>query len=116
MNTPYRWGGRSNWGIDCSGLVQMVFRSIGIALPRDAYQQYLCGEPISSPEDKSLAFFQNNEGKIVHVGIVLPERKILHASGYVKIEYLTDSGIWDSRLGIQTHNLAGYRRLIKDVI
>jgi hypothetical protein len=116
LNTPYRWGGRSNWGIDCSGLVQMVFRSIGIFLPRDAYQQYLFGEPITDSEENAMAFFQNEEGKIIHVGIVLAERKILHASGLVKIEDLTDSGIWDNRLGKESHRLAGYRRLLKKVI
>jgi cell wall-associated NlpC family hydrolase len=89
---------------------------MGISLPRDAHQQYLLGEPITDSEENALAFFQNEEGKIIHVGIVLAERKILHASGLVKIEDLTDSGIWDIRLGKESHRLAGYRRLLKKVI
>src|SRR5690606_35222348 len=96
LNTPYLWGGRSNFGIDCSGFVQSVYRLIGKVLPRDAYLQARCGEVLESnhpPHCGDLAFFKNEEEKITHVGMMLNNFEIIHASGKVRVDKLDDYGI-----------------------
>ena len=112
LNTPYLWGGKSNYGIDCSGFTQLVFRSQGIELPRDASQQVHIGTEISRSNAKAgdVAFFTNDSGRIIHVGILLSSSKIIHASGRVKIEKLDDHGIWSEELGEYSHRL----NVIKD--
>ncbi|HEY0976538.1 MAG TPA: C40 family peptidase [Flavobacteriales bacterium] len=115
MNTPYLWGGRSPFGVDCSGLTQMLFLLSGTTLPRDAYQQAEVGRPVDLIDlatTGDLAFFDNAEGRIVHVGIVLSDRRILHASGRVRIDLLDQEGIFDVEEKKYTHKL----RLIKRVL
>lgn len=112
LNAPYLWGGKSIFGIDCSGFTQMVFRMLNIELPRDAWQQAEKGEvvdflPEIQPGD--LAFFDNDEGRIIHVGIMLDSQQIIHASGKVRIDVLDDQGIYNAELGRHTHKL----RIIK---
>ncbi len=114
INTPYLWGGKSTYGIDCSGLVQMVYKMAGYKLPRDAYQQAEIGEVLSFIEEAEpgdLAFFENQEGKIIHVGFILPNQKILHASGKVRIDNLDYTGIFNSDLNKYTHQLRFIRRV-----
>jgi len=115
LNAPYQWGGKSPFGIDCSGFVQMVFKISGYALPRDASQQVKAGKPVknmgeSKPGD--LAFFHNKENKIVHVGIILDDEKIIHASGQVRIDYFNEEGILHMDTKVYTHQLAEIRRII----
>ena len=115
MNAPYLWGGRTFMGVDCSGFVQTVYKVLGIALLRDAYQQAAQGVPVpnvvvSQPGD--VAFFENEEGKITHVGIVLQDDKIIHASGKVRIDVLTDKGIFINDNNTQTHKLHSIRRMV----
>lgn len=112
LQTPYLWGGKSPFGIDCSGFVQMVFKLSGYKMPRDAWQQAEMGETLSFVEEAlpgDLAFFDNQEGKIIHVGILLQDARIIHASGKVRIDKLDHHGIFNQELGTYTHNL----RLIK---
>lgn len=114
LNAPYLWGGRSPFGLDCSGFTQVVFKHAGIQLPRDAYQQAELGTTVpfvAEARTGDLAFFENSEGRIVHVGIVLDEGLIIHASGTVKIGKLDHEGIFDLKYQRYTHKL----RIVKRV-
>lgn len=115
LGTSYLWGGRSIWGIDCSGLMQQLYRLHNIELPRDAYQQATVGETVNligEAKAGDLAFFDNEEGRIIHVGMVLPEGKILHASGQVRIDQLDHFGIYNHDTQRYSHQL----RLITRVL
>lgn len=117
LNAPYQWGGKQPFGIDCSGLVQMVFKICGYTLQRDAHQQSHQGKGVATlgeahPGD--LAFFRNAEDKISHVGILLDDDKIIHASGRVRIDTLTDEGIVHTESRVCTHRLAHLRRILTD--
>jgi cell wall-associated NlpC family hydrolase len=112
LNTPYLWGGRSVFGIDCSGFVQQVYRFFGIKLPRDAYQQAIEGELIGFLQESKcgdLAYFDNQEGKIIHVGILIDAETIIHASGKVRIDKIDNLGILNTDTGERSHQL----RIIK---
>ena len=114
LNAPYLWGGRSPLGIDCSGFTQMVYRLQGVDLPRDAYQQAEVGTTLSFVEESEpgdLAFFDNTEGKITHVGIILEDNHIIHASGKVRIDRIDQQGVFNIEIGNHTHKL----RLIKSI-
>ncbi len=115
LNAPYQWGGRSPFGIDCSGFVQLMYKLNGISLPRDASQQAEKGQALSfieEAEEGDLAFFDNEEGKITHVGIILDQNKIIHASGKVRIDKLDHQGIFNLEKRDYTHRL----RLICKII
>lgn len=112
LNTPYLWGGKSVFGIDCSGFTQTVYKFLGIPLLRDAYQQASQGSVIGFLQEAKcgdLAFFDNAEGKIVHVGIMLNDHEIIHSSGKVRIDKIDSQGIMNQDSFTRTHQL----RIIK---
>lgn len=109
------WGGKTPFGIDCSGFTQMVYKTLGIQLPRDAYQQATVGEHLSFIEEAEpgdLAFFDNAEGKITHVGIIMADNYIIHASGKVRVDRLDHQGIYNTETGRHTHKLRVINKII----
>ena len=115
LNTPYLWGGRTPLGVDCSGFVQLVFRCNGKNLPRDAWQQAEMGNHVdfvSEAMPGDLAFFAHDEGKISHVGILIDNHQIIHASGKVRIDAFDHQGIFNLSFKTYTHQL----RLIKRIL
>lgn len=115
VNAPYQWGGRSPFGIDCSGFTQIIYKMIGIKLPRDSSQQANEGHQFGSLEESEpgdLAFFDNEEGNIVHVGIIWKKNKIIHASGKVRVDNMDQSGIFNTDLKRYTHKLRVMNKII----
>ncbi len=115
LNTPYLWGGKSPFGIDCSGFSQMVYKLNGYQLKRDASQQATQGEALSFIEESEpgdLAFFDNSEGSITHVGIILKDHYIIHAHGHVRVDRIDHTGIFNVDQKQYSHKL----RVIKKII
>ncbi len=113
-NVPYLWGGKSSFGIDCSGLVQQVFKLFGKRLPRDAYQQATGGEVVHFLQEAQcgdLAYFDNDDGRIVHVGILFDADEIIHASGSVRVDTIDSYGIINKQTGERTHKLRIIKRM-----
>jgi cell wall-associated NlpC family hydrolase len=115
LHAPYLWGGRTPMGIDCSGLTQMAYKIAGANILRDASQQAGLGDTInflSEAKKGDLAFFDNTEEDIVHVGILISDTNIIHASGNVRIDHIDHQGIFNFEEKKYTHNL----RLIKSIL
>ena len=116
LHASYLWGGRTALGMDCSGFVQNVFRLNGINLPRDAHQQATLGKQVSFLSEAvpgDLAFFDNPEGAIVHVGILMDSQTIIHASGRVRIDTLDHHGIFNAEMKAYSHQLRLIRRMVE---
>lgn len=114
LNTAYLWGGKSVFGVDCSGFTQTVYRVAGIELLRDAYQQATQGTTVDFLQEArlgDLAFFDNAEGRITHVGILLNDHEIIHSSGKVRIDPIDNQGIINTDTGMRTHKLRIIKRL-----
>lgn len=115
LNTPYLWGGKTPFGIDCSGFTQMVYKLNGYKLLRDASQQATQGEALSFIEESEpgdLAFFDNAEGVITHVGIIMKDNHIIHAHGKVRVDGLDHTGIFNYETRTYTHQLRVIKRII----
>ena len=118
LNAPYLWGGKTPFGIDCSGLSQMVYKINGYKIPRDAKDQVNFGADLGFIEESKegdLAFFDNDEGEIIHVGILLKNNYIIHASGYVKIDRIDQTGIYDLNKKKHTHKLRTIKNIIDNI-
>jgi len=115
LKAPYVWGGKNIFGLDCSGLMQTLFGLVGVQLPRDARQQIALGEPVdfvTQARVGDLAFFDNADGAIVHVGLVLDESQILHAHGEVRLDPLDHHGIFNRERQGYSHKLRLIKRLL----
>lgn len=114
LNVPYRWGGKSVMGIDCSAFVQLCAKIAGYKLPRDASQQVVFGETVNNlneAESGDLVFFDNENHKVIHVGILLSNNTVIHASGKVRIDKIDEIGIYNNDLKKHTHHLCSIKRL-----
>lgn len=112
LNTPYMWGGKSVFGIDCSGFSQSVYKFLNVAIPRDSMQQAQHGDTVSFLQEAKcgdLAFFDNEEGSIIHVGIIMNEHEIIHASGKIRLDKIDNQGI----LNVETKQRSHKLRIIK---
>ena len=115
LNAPFLWGGKTPFGIDSSGLSQMVYKLNGYKLPRNAAEQAKQGESLSFIEESEpgdLAFFDDKDGIITHVGLMMNDNYIIHADGKVRLDRIDHSGIYNPELRRHTHKL----RVIKKII
>lgn len=114
LNSPYLWGGKTPFGIDCAAFVQMVYKINNIQLPRDVDLQLKTGKSLNFIEEAQpgdLAFFDDENGNIKHVGILLENNRIIHATDCVRIDKLDHQGIFNAEQDQYTHKLRVIKRI-----
>lgn len=115
IHTPYLWGGKTAMGIDCSGFSQIIYKMLNMSIPRDADQQVAHGQTINflkHVQEGDLAFFDDTDGMITHVGILLSNTEIIHASGMVRVDAIDTTGIYNRKLKKYTHKLRVIKRVL----
>ena len=115
MNSPYIWGGRIPSGLDCSGFTQLVCKIHGKPIPRNSWMQAEAGEAISFLEETipgDLVFFDDELGRISHVGMMISRGLVIHASGRVRIDIMDHQGIYKQEVGGYSHRLRTIRRIV----
>ena len=112
LGVPYHWGGRCGWGLDCSGMTSLAAALTGKVVPRDASEQFKCGEEVALDQVRQddVAFFANAEGKITHVGVCDGGGRVIHASGEVRIDHLVGTQLQRHEDHVASHHLAGIKR------
>lgn len=118
LYVPQLVGGRTPSGVGAAALVQLVARLVNLRLPRTAGAMSHHGRPVDfvvqcQPAD--LAFFDGPRGQIDHVGLLLPESRILHVDGCVRVDAVDHYGIFNYELGRYTHRLRIVKRLFPDL-
>lgn len=114
INSPYIWGGRIPSGIDCSGFTQLVYKIHGIKIPRDSREQASAGESVGFLEEAEpgdLVFFDDDLGRISHVGMIISQGLVIHASGRVRIDTIDHQGIFKNEIMDYSHRLRTIRRM-----
>ncbi|VXB02259.1 C40 family peptidase [Maribacter litoralis] len=115
LNSPELKGGKSPFGIDSAGFAQMVYKINGYHLLRTAESQSKQGTALSFVEESEagdLAFFDNTNGEINHVGIIMDNNYVIHVNGKVRIDRIDHTGIFNNDLRTYTHQL----RVIKKIV
>ncbi len=111
LNTPYLWGGTSDFGVDCSGFVQQVFKVCGVKMPRDAYQQFEVGEEVSFGDLQSGDLVYFGKDRVTHVGIMVSPNEIIHAHGFVRVSPIDEKGILLDDKSDYSHHWIGAKRV-----
>ncbi|MGM1429485.1 C40 family peptidase [Sphingobacterium lactis] len=114
LNKTVSHKGRTEHGLDSIGLCGLFYRHFGFELPKDLESMLTLGKAIdfiSEIQDGDLAFFENEEGIVDHVGLVVSEDEVLHVREKVRIDHLDNEGLFNKDLNQVTHKLRIVKRI-----